>query len=999
MVKVELRAYNQVYDISNSIANIDDIEVSLDRDGIDAVFKKTTFDFEFVGEAYDIIDNIFNAHRQFTLASIYVYIRNNDFSYTTDYEQYDLDFLTFSKTDDVISISSRDKTLASIIKAKKGIVYDIPVVEVKDLYKWAHRGIELFNSAVSAIDSVAEMPPREEYGGYSQVPQWLRWNSDLVSVGGSYLSGDIILKDYLTTGKARPPFYTRDVEWDEIFLWECISPIRGTLKIKARGIIMGALGFNNVPGYPQDYGSSDLILTVDIRTSIYNPDNTLKEVISFWTGSTRDLNFKTSSITANHIIVENGYNDLVLPATFALKVGGVGMPDCFPQDEELPPLEDKYYEELGVPQEVSLSVGETIRIQMKLFVNDLTGSIVFNSSSISYFNPYFFPYLREQSDIISPRGQEVDNAPVVHPLNTPETSKFFFRATDFRYDRTSWLDGKITFDYLASMPMTLFDVIRPEIVLQRLINNMTRTNNQYDAIIDYMNLNSRDMDMLVAGESLIPNFKSPVLHTSYTDVANWLFTLGYTERITRKGVQFSKRWDAFNSNITALDLTDTECEDLEQSIDESRIYSSTKVGYNKQTYEGENARLEFNGEHEYDIDEALTTNVLNITTKYRADSLGLELKWIKLVRADTRSTASTDSDKDVFVVNLELNNDRYNQIVVQFETGDNNGQYNWKYNPRYILENNLDLLASSGLSAMFASSSANPNYSVINEKEEIVELKGDIDFGRANIILSSLTYDLAIGTHKPLPHESLWSGIVKFMYRGKILEGYIAGITKNINQEQEVQYKLFAKYDGWKEELIPRIESRDVLIVEHSMGIYSIGVRVVRTLNPTWIILDMSSHGLIVHEDTDFISTLFLEVHTNNSFSQRELFIDIASEDYKANKRISIIQNGIPPFLSTNPSNTIYVHPNGENNIWVEVMFNGVEKGEIEIINTTDTSNPHNIEITIDEIDYTHQNIVRFRFSVTPNLMGNLPRFATLSINLLNNVNINTKLSIIQPPH
>lgn len=848
MVRAELKAYNQTLDITDCISNLDEIEVTLERDGIDAVYKKTTFDFEFVADAYDILSDIFDAHRQFSKADVLVYRRNTDFSYSDSFEKYELDFLTFSKTEDIITVSSRDKSLQSIIKSKQGVTYDLNVDSLKEDKTWKHYGIKLFNTAVSGINSIAEMPDKfnDCENPYQYSPHYLFHDTSVITLGGSYREGNAIIKDKVEVGQDRPSFLSAFGKissepdaldgFNEMYIWKCTKSVSGIFKVNVRGMITAALGYSwegyndgehgsLVSGHPAyDWGDVDLHLTVFISAVKVRGDTVTP--IFDWLKTVQDMKFREPGSTnrifsVNRITEDNKLWTDIIPATFALKIGSNNMPDCFPVDESTPPLTDDDYLEISIPNTViNLDAGDEIRINMGVKVVDWNGVLgggqgfIPSSERIpnewqynGYFTPKLFPYIRKylnSNGLSSPRGSGYINNPDLAPIQPPTgiagDQKYFFGATDWRFDRPSWLDGKITFEYIAQMPSSYFSVINPLNLLQRLVDEMTLFPGLYETGIEGMNDNNQDLDMLMAGESLVPSFENPKLHTSFNDFKSWVETLGYSLSVTENGVYFIRRDSAFNKNIIALDLTDTECEDLTESIDEKMIYTSSKVGYSKQTYEGDNARLEFNGEHDYSIDDSLTTNELSLISKYRADSLGLELKWIKLLEDTTRNNASTDSDKDVFAINLRDDGINYVQIETVFIEGENMGQYNWKYNPLRLLLNNMDLLSASGRTVRFTASSANSNYSV-EENNTSVKLSDDIDLNLANISIDPIIYDFSTGSHKDLPSMNKWVGVIRFAYNGKIKEGFISEINKFINEEQEVQYKLYQKHDGWKEEM------------------------------------------------------------------------------------------------------------------------------------------------------------------------------------------------------
>ena len=971
MVKVELRAYNQTYDISNSIANIDDIEVTLERVGMDAVYKVTTFDFEFVDYAFQILNEIFygpdgiSGHRQFSKASVLVYRRNRDFSYSTTCDQYDLDFLTFSKTDDIIKISARDNTLSSIVKAKKSVVYDIPVDDLKEDIKWAHYGIRLFNTALAGIESLGGVNLMVENSplfpqAFTYSPHFLFWDSNIITVGGAARDSSIIIKNFLIQGDDRPSFYNPNVGDTKNYpLWTVQHNIKGNLILKIRGIIMAALAHHpdwNHASQLRNHGLNNQML---LTLSVYTGGGTSKKTLIDYFWLVDDFHFSMPGVYAtgdpipynslDMMVIddeqENLPGSILVTGIFGVKITNPDTPmlDCFPIDEEIPPVNDNDFLELRADN-VELSAGEEIRLNIGWSI--ITPSVTLTSSGNSlpsagddsYYTPTVFPYVIGSSYkpglITSPRGEAIDLARVVNPTDDPYNQKFFFGMTDWRTYRRSWLDGQVSFEYIAAMPLSYFDIINPFNLFQKLVDNMTQLPSGYNISIEDMNINDTDLDMLIAGESLIPKFYNPKIHTSFADFQSWIEALGYSILIDNDSVNFVKRKTAFDKELLTQDISDIECEDLTESIEADMIYSSIKIGYGKQTYDGNNARLEFNGEHDYSIDNSFNNKELSIISNYRSDSVGLELKWINLLDQQTRDTSSTESDKDVFVVNLRRLSDNYLQIDTEYEIGDDMGQYNWKYNPRKLMERNLDLIAPSGQVVRFTSSSANSNFGVTEYDiaeliTRLITLSDDFPLDKVDMVMEPIIYDFSVGMFKGLPDKSLWGGIVKFAYNGEIKEGFIREISKFINQEQEVQYKLYKKYDGWKDKLIPVIITRDNFNISGLRQIKSIPIFIQYSFNLKWKIINLPN-GVALRETTDYTSKLDIQFDYNLSGEDKEYSFTIATEDGNVQKTFTVTQKEL--IASIFPENNIESVSTGfqSNTVQIRIQFRGIPPMLIE---------------------------------------------------------------------
>lgn len=158
-VKIELHAYGEVYDVTNDVSNWKELELVIKRDTTSGVFFQASFPFEFVLDAYDIVERIFNKYQYRAKADMYVYLLKDDWVDLPHDEHYhepqifNLDWMKYSKSDTKIAIATRQTSLYSILKAKSKVTYDIPVDELKEANQWNFERIELENSIKFRIAS------------------------------------------------------------------------------------------------------------------------------------------------------------------------------------------------------------------------------------------------------------------------------------------------------------------------------------------------------------------------------------------------------------------------------------------------------------------------------------------------------------------------------------------------------------------------------------------------------------------------------------------------------------------------------------------------------------------------------------------------------------------------------------------------------------------------------------------------------------------------------
>ncbi len=149
--KFELHAYGEVYDFSlKSIENWKQLEFTLKRDRTSGIFHQISFPFEFALEAYDVVKNIYETYRHRSQGDMYIYLLKNDWPWVE--EQYhepqifNLDFISYSKTDNIIKVDTKRVSLYDYLKVKNKMVYDIPVSELKAEKTWNFERIMMANT-------------------------------------------------------------------------------------------------------------------------------------------------------------------------------------------------------------------------------------------------------------------------------------------------------------------------------------------------------------------------------------------------------------------------------------------------------------------------------------------------------------------------------------------------------------------------------------------------------------------------------------------------------------------------------------------------------------------------------------------------------------------------------------------------------------------------------------------------------------------------------------
>lgn len=144
--KCELVVDGYAHDVSEDLRNWDDISISYKRNDYDGVVRSFSTKFEFINRAYSFLKREYRSKYLNSSATVIVYKRNNSWLWSELF-RCSLDFSTLSDDGYVISINAIDNSLASIIKAKKGVQYEYLVDEIKEKNQLYYDRLDIYNSA------------------------------------------------------------------------------------------------------------------------------------------------------------------------------------------------------------------------------------------------------------------------------------------------------------------------------------------------------------------------------------------------------------------------------------------------------------------------------------------------------------------------------------------------------------------------------------------------------------------------------------------------------------------------------------------------------------------------------------------------------------------------------------------------------------------------------------------------------------------------------------
>lgn len=331
--------------------------------------------------------------------------------------------------------------------------------------------------------------------------------------------------------------------------------------------------------------------------------------------------------------------------------------------------------------------------------------------------------------------------------------------------------------YGREKPINIY-VIKPVSLINRLL---TSINGEKEGVTCEIvsGVDSRlDNTLIVSAES-IRGIEDAKIYTSYTKFVKWMEAeFGFVPVVGENKVTFVHR-DSLFQDVQIKDFTENSRE-FEYSVNSSLIYSSIKVGYDKQDYDSVNGRDEFHFTNEYLTGITLTDNVLDLISPYRADAYGIEF----LAAKRGEDTTDSKSDNDVFFVGAELSGDKYELIripisgVISPDT-----MFNAMYSQHHMIKANEKFIGAFTDRLEFASSEGNSDVVIDGVSE-----KADILISERSFTVGELSFETG---DTEIPSDL--SGYVVVTNGGKTYKGYLSNVSYNLGRSEAVKYTLIAK--------------------------------------------------------------------------------------------------------------------------------------------------------------------------------------------------------------
>lgn len=422
------------------------------------------------------------------------------------------------------------------------------------------------------------------------------------------------------------------------------------------------------------------------------------------------------------------------------------------------------------------------RFFLLIFKKDSSGNV---TEVKSYESDGFYKYINEIIPVDLAKGESIIFA--THVVFSVELANNI----DIAFPNFSF-----SINFKSKINSVDIDVISPNTILSKLLDSMTENTIDYKGVIDvtlpssggitpikFNRLLERTYIMAAESARGLPKAK---IYTSYKKFCEWMEAeFGYVPVINENTVTFKHRDKLFSSTVVK-DLG-TEINDYEFSVNDSLIYSSVKVGYDKQDYDSINGRDEFRFTNEFSTGLKLTDNTLSLISPYRADAYGIEF----LVQKRGEDTTDNDSDNDVFFVDCDdsVPVDQPLPLYRPYTEDQLSGllspdtMFNLNYSPRFMLEANKKYIGACTNLLKFASSDGNSDVSIDGVKET-----DDFSIPERLFTVS----EVEVETSDIISPDDLL-GLVSLNNKGEIITGYIKQLKLNIAKDKSASYSLIVK--------------------------------------------------------------------------------------------------------------------------------------------------------------------------------------------------------------
>lgn len=248
-----------------------------------------------------------------------------------------------------------------------------------------------------------------------------------------------------------------------------------------------------------------------------------------------------------------------------------------------------------------------------------------------------------------------------------------------------------------------------------------------------------------------------------------------------QNVIFVHRSEIFNPEAPVRKID--HIRDTNYSVENGQIFASIEIGYDKKDYENINGRDEFNFSNIYTTGYGVTDKKLTLKSKYRADCYGIEFTAQKR----GSDTTDTNSDNNVFFVyckdidNVTVGPDTSAEIVNAISAD----VFNGVFSPLACVAANAGYIGmqSKALHLEFASSTGNSGIVIDSQP-----MNGNIDLTSPLMTCGILEF-----TTDDVKEPADFGDLVEVVSSGIIYRGFVQEATFKYAKNESVKYKLIVK--------------------------------------------------------------------------------------------------------------------------------------------------------------------------------------------------------------
>lgn len=280
-----------------------------------------------------------------------------------------------------------------------------------------------------------------------------------------------------------------------------------------------------------------------------------------------------------------------------------------------------------------------------------------------------------------------------------------------------------------------------------------------------------DEDGLLANTLLLPaeslrQMSDAHVYTTFSNFASWMEAVfGYTYRVDGNKVEFVHRSVVFPDEVTK---NITSVNDVKYSVQDNLLYSQVTAGYSKKEYGEIDGRYEYNFSNYYTTGLKLTDKKLELVSKYRADSYGIEFT----ARKSNSESTDDKSDEDLFFAFVDQDGSSLNYAPAN----------NAAYKPSVCVQNNGEYIAAFGNGRAVTLTMTSSD--------------GDNDLENIDVIHSLFTAGEVEFTTDEMGVPDNLNGMIQFEHRGFRYQGFINSFEERFGRQNSVKYTLIVKRIG-----------------------------------------------------------------------------------------------------------------------------------------------------------------------------------------------------------